>query len=337
MIAYAWARFVLDRPTVHEIGCYGCMCVVQVMDAWWLDRYASAAVLAVAAGADVGLWFLAQGDTQWVEQLAAVVLLGLFASPVALHYHLCWREYDEAWDRLGIAAALAVGAVLMRRCDALAGACRPDSVAQPFAVWQVASALAVGFAFLFFHGGREAPRYVVVVQKEGDVPATPRDSLRELAASSRGSLGLPPPLPPSPRGSVHSLPRAGSMHSLPRVGSVHSTGSTHSNASARQRPGTSRRSMDGAILTLADEQQSTLRLLSQLQTSSRSLESARANLGMATDPRVTLSAEESARQRRASIEAALEQHRLSSVEPSGGLSLQERLAMMNAQRDGGEP
>jgi len=38
VVSYAWARFTLDRPEVHEIGCQGCVCVVHVMDSWWWDR-----------------------------------------------------------------------------------------------------------------------------------------------------------------------------------------------------------------------------------------------------------------------------------------------------------
>jgi len=40
IIAYAWARFLIDRPKVHEIGCSGCVCIVHVVEGWWFDRCA---------------------------------------------------------------------------------------------------------------------------------------------------------------------------------------------------------------------------------------------------------------------------------------------------------
>jgi hypothetical protein len=327
VVCYAWARVLLDRPEIHEVGCYGCVCVVHVTETWWFDRYATVGFFLLNSGVDAGLYYLAQQQvesttTTTTVELVALVLLVLLTMPVAMHYVACWREYDEAWRRLGGAFALGVGALMLRLADSLNDVCEPQSKWQAYAAAQILGAGCVLMLYSFFRGGKPAPEYVVIVQKDGEEPLPPRDSLRELTTSVRrggsGSrrvsmeIAVPQQAPPSPRESVYSQ--------------------ASSTTGAVRRPGQSRRSMEGAIMGLAEEQNATLRLLSQVGgSSSRSVERANSG-GVALSPRST--AEEAARARRASIEAALLLHgQQSSAAPApvGGsaLSLTERLAMLS--------
>jgi hypothetical protein len=106
--------------------------------------------------------------------------------------------------------------------------------------------------------------------------------------------------------------------------------------------------MEGAIQGLAEEQNATLRLLSHVSTSSRSVEAARASSGVGLDARLVAvrSPEEAGRARRASIEAALAHRppagsmvRDGSPRPAAAhpprkdhLTLPERLAIMRSER-----